>query len=720
MSVLLNKNINNDIITHKIKDKFNIIQNSLVDITNEEVSALIENYFENLLYSNERIIHSDLILQIPWFIKNFDSSHIILRHLENYLKEKKISIRNNIKKGVFEIDSGLNSLVANYFEKIDTFSNLVSDNKNFISGGLLLLYTQIITEPSLLIFLKIEIANFNKSIINSIKKLMYVMKKISEVNPEIKSYDWFLFLISSSFVTVIEENNELSYPVPENHQHIIKFRKNIYLYQKIETLYSFVGNDIHIILDNINTSLFDSLIKIMKKCSLLELHYLLNNNKKLFEKIFVNKNIKDKFATNFLNFIIRNEKNIKLENIIKCVQTFKELIPHVNSTKIINTKIFEIFSNENSQNYLLDIINKNITIQENYYDTLNIIYFCSDMDNRDKFIEKYNKMLINRILHNPNIINERKYYRILTTKFYGINQIYKTNKILTDIENTLQDKKKFIKMINDNKSFQNSTNTNIDKLYNMEKNPNINLNMDYYNIINRLNVITSSYSIWDINQTEGIVGNDILTNFKSNHILTNMMNVYNKFYEFTHENKRTLNWYPHFGEIVFDLNGIEFKMLPIQFMILEYVDEMKEISKNDLINFPIFSGYNEHFRKSIISSLLLGRIIKLDENKIKINSDITNISTNYIDLFFTSSGYIDIWNNRREKELVLSREEVLSSWINHFVKKESISKIDLFCKIQKSLDLFDFNIEFLDKVINDMIIKDYIKYNEDKIEKIIW
>ena len=710
MSVLLNKNINNNIITHKIKDKFNIIQNSLVDITNEEVSSLIENYFENLLYSNERIIHSDLILQIPWFIKDFDSSHIILRHLENYLKEKKISIRNNIKKGVFEFESGLNSLIANYFEKINTFSSLVSNNKNFISCGLSLLYTQILTEPSLLIFLKIEISNFDKSIINSIKKLTYIMKKISDVNPNIKSYEWFLFIISSSFTTVIEENNNLTYPVPENHQHIINFRKNIYLYQKIEILYSFVGNDIHIILDNINTILFELLIKIMKTCSLLELHYLLNNYQKIFEKIFVSKNIKDKFANNFLNFIIKNEKNIKLENIVKCYQTVKEIIPHVNSLKFINKIFFEMFSNESSQNYLLDIINQNINIQEKYDDTCNIIYFCSHMKDKDKFIDKYNRMLINRILHKPNIINERKYYKILVHKFEGVNQIYKTNKILIDIENTLQDRKNFIKMINDTNPFQNSTNTNMD----------INLNTNSYDIINILNVMTSSYNIWDVNQSEGIVGNDILTNFKSEHILTNIMNVYTKFYEFTHENKRTLNWYPHFGEIVFDLNGIEFKMLPIQFMILEYINEMKEILKNDLINFPIFSGYNEHFRKSIISSLLLGRIIKLDESKIKINEDITNISTNYIDLFFTSSGYIDIWNNKREKELILSREEVLSSWINHFVKKESISKIDLFYKIQKSINLFDFNIDFLDKVINDMIAKDYIKYNEDKIEKIIW
>jgi len=712
MSILLNKNINsnfspllctyNDIITPKIKDKFNIIQNNLVDITNEDLLSLIENYFENILYSNERIIHSDLILQISWFIKEFDVSLIILRHLENYLKEKKILIRNNIKKGSFEIESGLNSLVANYFEKINMFSSFISNNNNFISHGLSLLYTHILTEPSLLIFLKTEISNFAKNSINSIKKLTVVMKKITEVNPNIKSYEWFLFLISSSFATVIEENNKLSYPVPENYQSIINFRKNIYLYQKIKTLYSFVGKDIHIIIDNIDTDLFESLIKIMKTCSLLELHYLLNNYKKIFEKIFVNKNIKDKFANNFLNFIIRNEKNIKLEDIVKCYQTVKEIIPHVNSIKIINTKILEMFSNERSQNYLLDIINQNINIQENYYDTCSIIYFCSRMNDRDKFIDKYNRLLINRLLHKPNIINERKYYKILVNNFMNVNQIYKTNKILTDIENTLQDRKNFTKiMINDDIFFPNSTI----------------LNMIRHNIIN---TITSSYNIWDINQSEGIIGNDILTNFNNKHIIANIMNVYNKFYELTYKNKQTLNWYPHFGEIVFDLNETEFKMLPIQFMVLEYVDEMKEISKTDLINFPIFSNYNEHFRKSIISSLLLGKIIKLEVNKIKINEDITNISTNYIDLFFTSSGYVDIWNDKREKDLVLSRAEVLSSWISHLLKKEPMTKIDIFNKIIKSINLFDFNIEFLDKVINDMIVKDYIKYNEDKIEKIIW
>jgi hypothetical protein len=274
------------------------------------------------------------------------------------------------------------------------------------------------------------------------------------------------------------------------------------------------------------------------------------------------------------------------------------------------------------------------------------------------------------------------------------------------MEYTLQDRENFIKIADiikkENKPYQHSIGYKCD------------------DIVNVMNIVTSSYNNWDVNQTEGIVGGDVLTNFKSDYILTNMMYVYSKFYESRYENKRKLNWYPHFGEIVFDFNGTEFKMLPIQFMILEHIHKMNEISKEDLINFHIFAGYNEHFRKSIVSSLLLGGIIKLSESKFKINSDITKVTTNYVDLFFTSSAYADIWNARREKELVLSREEVLSTWINHFVKKEPIDKIGLFSKIKKSMDLFDFTSEFLDKVINDMIKKDYIRYNEEKLEKIVW
>lgn len=692
-----------------MEDKFAIIQNDICNLSNDELISKLDNYFENLfLDSNQRVFHNDLIIQIIHFRKDIDVSEIILRHLDNYLKEKKLAIRNSIKKGNFEIDSGLNSLIKSYFDKINICSYFISDNKKIMSYGLSQLYHKIITDPSLLTFLTYELSSLEKSNINSIKKLTTVMKKISIVNPDTKSYQWFLFIIASSIKTIMDKNINKTYPISnENYQQIINFKENLSLYQKVETFYSYVGIDIRIITDSITGIIWSSFIKIMNSCSSIELYYLIEYNKPILKTIIAT-DLNHSFTNQLFIFIILQEEKhknlINLTNFIKCFQTIHELVlPSGNSRNKINAKISEIFSNEDSQNVLLETINKTILTEKinNLYD---ILYFCSNIKNKDIFIEKYNRMLINRLLHKPNIYIERKYYEVLYNIF-GDKLLYKTNKILTDIEYTIEDKGNFIKLSDnikkENKIFQDSVGYN-------------------YNIVTVMNVVTSSYNNWDINYSEGIIPDNFVKKYNNDYILLNMMYVYSEFYKLRYKNKRKLNWYPHFGEIVFDFNEIEFKMLPIQFILLEHIYKVTIISKNELINFQIFSGYNEHFKKSIVSSLLLGGIIILEDDNIKINSDISKITTNYIELFFTSSGYVDIWNVNREKELILSREEVLSSWINHFLKKESLEKIELMFKIKKSMDLFEFTIDFLDNVIIDMITKKYIKYNQEKLEKIIW
>jgi hypothetical protein len=692
-----------------MEDKFAIIQNDICNLSNDELISKLDNYFENLfLDSNQRVFHNDLIIQIIQFRKNIDVSEIILRHLDNYLKEKKLAIRNSIKKGNFEIDSGLNNLIKSYYDKINICSYFISDTKKIMSYGLSQLYHKIITDPSLLTFLTYELSSLEKSNINSIKKLTTVMKKISIVNPDTKSYQWFLFIIASSIKTIMDKNINKTYPISnKNYQQIINFKENLSLYQKVETFYSYVGIDIRIITDSITGIIWSSFIKIMNSCSSLELYYLIEYNKNILKTI-ITTDLNHSFTNQVFVFIILQEEKHKnstnLINFIKCFQTIHELVlPSGNSRDKINAKISEIFSNEESQNVLLETINKTILTEKinNLYD---ILYFCSNIKNKDIFIEKYNRMLINRLLHKPNIYIERKYYEVLYNIF-GDKLLYKTNKILIDIEYTIEDKGNFIKLSDnikkENNLFQDSIGYN-------------------YNIVTIMNVVTSSYNNWDINYSEGIIPDNFVKKYINDYILLNMMYVYSEFYKLRYKNKRKLNWYPHFGEIVFDFNEIEFKMLPIQFILLEHIYKVTIISKNELINFQIFSGYNEHFKKSIVSSLLLGGIIILEDDNIKINSNTSKIASNYVELFFTSSSYVDIWNVNREKELILSREEVLSSWINHFLKKESLEKIELMFKIKKSMDLFEFTIDFLDNVIVDMCNKKYIKYNQEKLEKIIW
>ena len=62
----------------------------------------------------------------------------------------------------------------------------------------------------------------------------------------------------------MDKNINKTYPISnENYQQIINFKENLSLYQKVETFYSYIGNDIRIITNSIISILFDSFIKIM-------------------------------------------------------------------------------------------------------------------------------------------------------------------------------------------------------------------------------------------------------------------------------------------------------------------------------------------------------------------------------------------------------------------------------------------------------------------------
>ena len=98
-------------------DKFQIIENHVDTITSEDLDSLINNYFENIFHSDEKVIHSDLIFQIFWFKKDFNYKSILINHLINFLKQKKTFVRNNIKKGNFELEH-LIKLIQNYNDKI--------------------------------------------------------------------------------------------------------------------------------------------------------------------------------------------------------------------------------------------------------------------------------------------------------------------------------------------------------------------------------------------------------------------------------------------------------------------------------------------------------------------------------------------------------------------------------------------------------------------------
>jgi len=727
MSTLLDRKSQSDInipnrgfVNLSLRDKFKIINDDISKISDEELTELLDNYFENLLVSGEKVIHPDLLSQIFWFKKNFDSTNLIIKHLDNYLKQKKTSIRTNIKKGNFEIDTGLNKLIETYCENIDIFSTYVHDKDKVVKLSLTKLYEQIISDPALISYLKSEVSQLDDSNQRDLMKLSVVLKKISMINPELKSYQWFLFLISSSLSTVAEESNSQSYPVPERFQRIINFRKVLSFYEQVEKYYKFVNTDVNIVLTGITTILLKDLIEIMNTCTIKELISLIHNYKPVLEKIFVNstimlegKNIKDLFTVHFFMFLEKLDKSkqkIDLDVLINCFQEVNSLLnANGNSRDIINNKLSQIFSNEDSQNYLLEKINQSILTVEDKVDEsiYGILSMCSNIREKDKFVEKYNRYLVNRILFKPNIQVERNFYNILQSKFND-RLVAKTNKIITDMEYTLSDRENFGNVLSSGLSISLDTTNKGYDLTKMKSN------------LSKLSVVTTSFNNWDINQQEGILSYETISKNKNQYQLIDTLYTYDKFYQKRYNSKRKLNWYPHFGEVTFTYLNKDIMMLPVQFIVLEHIQKEKTVNKDNMMKSEILSGYNENFRKSVITSLIIGGIVTATQNNLSVSSNIEKISSDFITLFFNSTNYAEVWDKRREEELVMNRKDVLSACANHYVKQSSVTIDALYDKIKVTMTLFDFTKVDLQEVVDMMVSKDYFAINDTVITKLLW
>ena len=685
-------------------DKFNIIENPTQDLGKEDINPLIDNYLENLLFSDERIIHPDFFLSLSYFEKNKDIEYtqMFSKHLENYLKQKKLSMRNNIKNGNFELNT-LIKLIETYSDKIKKVYQ-ISNNIIIRKTASSLLYEQIILENSLSGFLKSELSTIEESKSKYIFSLINKMIEINKENPETKVYQWFLFLISSALSTTIEENFNKTFPVPQNYQSIINFTNNADFCMKIYNFYvtSPATKEMNIILCASIRILIEKLIDIFDTCNLTQINKIMKTNFDIINIIvnklnlpYDNKSIKEIITSKFFFIIDQKITNIKdtnlniLKELTECFQIFEKFISNSGTTRdIIDSKISSIFSNQATQDYLIETVHQNIISKGNNLENetlANIIGFCSNIKEKDIFIDKYNKLLILRMLNNPDIEIEKLYLHILIGKF-GQKLLFKTNKIITDMEYSIGDNQNF-KELNICPS-------------------------------RTLNVITTSFNNWDINQQEGLISDDMV-NIDKNYIsfLYNHLNTYQYFYKKRYENKRKLIWYPHFGHIIFEYLGKDIKMLPIQFLILEFIFNKKTCSKEDLINADFFINYNDQFKKSLISSLL-GGILTIKNDIITLSED--NDKQDYIEIFFNTTNYRNIWESKRREEFAMNRIDVINSLINHHVKKNRLSKEELFEKI-KSNDTFEVPLELFNKSIDLMIEKDYVKINESgAVEKILY
>ena len=160
-------------------------------------------------------------------------------------------------------------------------------------------------------------------------------------------------------------------------------------------------------------------------------------------------------------------------------------------------------------------------------------------------------------------------------------------------------------------------------------------------------------------------------------------------------------------------------MLPIQFLIIEYVSQNK-CDKEKIMNTNFLVNYSKDFKQSLISSLIFGGILKLNGDDVELVDNSELISSDFINIFFTTTNYGNIWEQKRKEELIMNRQDVISSQINHFVKINSMSKDELFKTIVSNIKIFELDIELFNKTIDKMIENDYIKLEDNMVVKLLW
>ncbi len=209
-----------------LSDKFNIIENHIQFDDSKKIVNKIENYFENLLNSDIKILVSDYVNQVVWFeginIENFTIN--IDSHIKNFLIQRRNNMRLNIKKENFEL-GGLNKFIKNFITKLEYLNNIIKSNDNqVVKEGIRQLTNLIISDSFIVLFIEEQIISLNNDIKSDVELLLTLVKDLSKYDEQ-ETFNKFLKTLGNIFKKQVI-NSEDS-PLPENIQRIQKLNQTI-------------------------------------------------------------------------------------------------------------------------------------------------------------------------------------------------------------------------------------------------------------------------------------------------------------------------------------------------------------------------------------------------------------------------------------------------------------------------------------------------------------
>ncbi len=693
-----------------LTDKFGIIENHIKNDDKKKLTVRIENYFENYLSSDIKVLIPDYVNQVIWFEGiNFDNFTInIDSHIKNYLISRRNNMRSFIKKDTFDL-KGLNRFLKNFISKLEYLNNIIkSTDDKVIKEGLRQLTNLIISDSFILLFIEEQIIMFNPDFQTDIETLLSLTKGLGKYDNN-ETYQKMLKTMSNIFkkqVVNIEDP-----PLPENIKRIQKLNQTLRFINTIKNYFRFINEDINSFSSPIYHLVIEYLNEIVKNSSLNEIEFVFDKTWSDIKKSIMSNNFEGKddninsISNEIISLIDRTIKANDVNQTFQLINILKftdDLINSQTNREVINQKIANTLGSEDLQDSIHQNIN-DLIVQGKDKDVIKLLNFVSNVKDKDIFISKYYQFLIKRLMTRISEIspdkmseskvevskyfeNERKIYEYLKIKF-GDKLVYKINKVITDTEFSFDD--------------------------------NVNFNdIDIKNFENKMTVITTSYNNWDVNQNEGLINSQIVESIKNTTLGKHLRN-YQKYYELRYANKRVINWFPHFGEVNITYLNQNIKMLPIQFMVLEMFNDKERIGVDTFSKESFFSNYTYKFANDIVGSLVSGGILKVHNDHIEL---VTNgeIKNDMIEIFFTHSDYASVWEQNRNQELAHTRQEITSSNINHTLKQKSQTRQELYDIVKQSIKVFELDQNIFDKSIEHMISMDYIKLEDQNYVKLFY
>lgn len=673
-----------------LTDCYNIISKPV--ILNDDIK--LSNYFLNKLESDIDIFIKEYIHQIVYnnVISKLDILKCFEKILINYLTEIRKQMRIQIKKDNFDLSS-ITNFITTLFIKVDDIAFSL-DNKELLELSKYNIFSILLTDTTIINYLEKFFINFENSLeVNRLlEKLIFYninfMK--TELNMNYFSQETLL-LIETFFSNILnfykkEIINFDILPISYNYQLINNYINSIKYLEKIREYFDYnIILKCSLILECYNNKLiigiyniiFDYLIQIIKNNTIKEIYYTLENSiKNLTVMILYFKNT-DNYINNFkleiekeLLFLIN--KYINDEDIIyiyKIISKILNIIP----SECLRLKINSMFNTNKYYHLINEEIDINIK-SENLNAAVENLLIIKHITNKDEFINIYYDYLIKRLLSKNN-----------RTSDYLLNEENLINKLIVYTNYKYYELKTIIK---DFSKFKNYTINNIN-----------------------VNILSTSYSCWNLNFNNSFCTND--TKFFEN------INLINKSYmDLLNSDTIKLCWLLHYGEVNIKYLNKSIKLLPIQYLILEKFDVNDIIDINDILNYEFFKNYDNKFKNDIIKTFLISRLLLLDNNRLKLNNN-NNFKTNLINIFFSINDYNDI-SEQREIEFVHSRIDITKTNINKIIKNNSLNKIDLFNKTKENINIFELDEDIFNNALEYMIKMDYIELIDDKYHKLLY